>query len=397
MANYTSIYTSGQAVDQALQRGEEAWTKINSGEVGGGKIEMLYNGTNITVDGTVVNFKQIVDYLTVDNKFTYLLYNNMAYLTTKIDATSSLKQVVFESSHVDGGMGKIFTITVNSSDGVTIASINHTNVANENYSNKVGSIAENDKKSTVHYPSNKAVTDITDELKEDLSEVQKRFGFVTKSIKTNSGEHSSRIDRVTFPISNGDSFYISASSIPYINKSISVYGYVEGADSGTNIGHFYNDGNDNVLVSNGDYDEIGFFYDSFGQETITRFTIMQGDSYYENLVKMSESLKGEAYVQGFELGNISIDDSGWVYSNKTTRVRTKENTSISLSKGDIISLSDYSNARMYIGWKNKNGIYGTSNRWFSSPFLVSEDGEYVIVLINNPETEVSSVESLSLR
>lgn len=171
MANYTSIYASGQAVDQALQRGEEAWTKINNGEVGGGKIEMLYNGTNITVDGAVVNFKQIVDYLTVDNKFTYLLYNNMAYLTTKIDTTSSLKQVVFESSHVDGGMGKIFTITVNSSDGVAIASINHTHVANENYSNKVSTIAENDKKSTVHYPSNKAVTDITDDLKEDLLEL----------------------------------------------------------------------------------------------------------------------------------------------------------------------------------------------------------------------------------
>lgn len=171
MANYTSMYASGQAVDQALQRGEEAWTKINSGEVGGGKIEMLYNGTNITVDGAVVNFKQIVDYLTVDNKFTYLLYNNMAYLTTKIDTTSSLKQVVFESSHVDGGMGKIFTITVNSSDGVAIASINHTNVANENYSNKVGSIAENDKKSTVHYPSNKAVTDITDMLENNITQL----------------------------------------------------------------------------------------------------------------------------------------------------------------------------------------------------------------------------------
>lgn len=148
--------------------GTQQWIKLSSGEVGGGKIEMLYNGTNITVDGAIVNFKQIVDYLTVDNKFTYLLYNNMAYLTTKIDTTSSLKQVVFESSHVDGGMGKIFTITVNSSDGVTIASINHTHVANENYSNKVSTIAENDKKSTVHYPSNKAVTDITDELKEDL-------------------------------------------------------------------------------------------------------------------------------------------------------------------------------------------------------------------------------------
>lgn len=169
MANYTSIYASGQAVDQALQRGEEAWTKINSGEVGGGKIEMLYNGTNITVKGTVVNFKQIVDYLTVDNKFTYLLYNNMAYLTTKIDTVSSLKQVVFESSHVDGGMSKVFTITVNSSDGVAIASINHTNVANENYSNKVSSIAENDKKSTVHYPSNKAVTDIADNKVDKVS------------------------------------------------------------------------------------------------------------------------------------------------------------------------------------------------------------------------------------
>ena len=83
-----------------------------------------------------------------------------------------------------------------------------------------------------------------------------------------------------------------------------------------------------------------------------------------------------------EVGNIAISSSGWNYTNNFTRVRTKDGVTIPLKKGDIIRLTDYTDAKMYIGWRRSIGTYRSSGAWLTQDFTVTEDGDYVVNLSN---------------
>ena len=108
---------------------------------------------------------------------------------------------------------------------------------------------------------------------------------------------------------------------------------------------------------------------------------LKGD--LDNINIQMTPLDGVAVINqdDFEIGNITINGSGWTYSSVKTRVRTKEGITYSLQTGDIIGLSDYTDARFYLGWLRKNGTYGY-NGWITSDYTISEDGDYVIVIAN---------------
>lgn len=164
MGTLSNKYFNAQAVEEALDKGVAAYDNM-------GQIELVYNGTDIRFNNEVVNFQQIVDYITTDARFCYMVYNNRVLLTSDMQLTGGTRYVFFETSTTDSGLSKNTVVKVYSADGTTISSISHSTIANENFSNKVSTIADNDKNSTVHYPSNKAVTEITDEIKEDLSNI----------------------------------------------------------------------------------------------------------------------------------------------------------------------------------------------------------------------------------
>lgn len=164
MGTLSNKYFNAQAVEDALDKGVAAYDSM-------GQIELVYNGTDIRFNNEVVNFQQIVDYITTDTRFCYMVYNNRVLLTSDMQLTGGTRYVFFETSTTDSGLSKNAVVKVYSADGTTISSISHSTIANENFSNKVSTIADNDKNSTVHYPSNKAVTEITDEIKEDLSSI----------------------------------------------------------------------------------------------------------------------------------------------------------------------------------------------------------------------------------
>lgn len=91
----------------------------------------------------------------------------------------------------------------------------------------------------------------------------------------------------------------------------------------------------------------------------------------------------------FDIGNITMSASGWTYTNKNSRVRTREGSTIHLKTGDVISLSNYTTAQMYLGWRLSGETYKTSNNWITSDYTVSEEGDYVILLMTNPESTVT--------
>lgn len=102
----------------------------------------------------------------------------------------------------------------------------------------------------------------------------------------------------------------------------------------------------------------------------------------EDVTKNFEEIKkinGNAIKPSdFELGNITINTGGWTYNDSDYRLRTKEGTVIKLTKGDVISLDDYSKARFYFGCRADN-VY-TKYGWLSSDFIVPITGEYVVLV-----------------
>lgn len=127
-----------------------------------GKVELVYNGTDIRYDGELVNFQQIVDLITEDSRFTYLVYNSRVLLTSDMSTSGGTKYVFFETSTTDGGVSKNAVVKVYSSNGVDISSIGYSTTANENVNNKVNEITERNKTSESSYPSNKAVSEAID-------------------------------------------------------------------------------------------------------------------------------------------------------------------------------------------------------------------------------------------
>lgn len=84
-------------------------------------------------------------------------------------------------------------------------------------------------------------------------------------------------------------------------------------------------------------------------------------------------------VNDFDTGNISIDYTGWTYSDFEYRVRTKPNTTITLNAGDVVGLRDYSDARYYLGWRDAGGSYHKQG-WLTQDYTLPTSGECVILM-----------------
>ena len=98
-----------------------------------------------------------------------------------------------------------------------------------------------------------------------------------------------------------------------------------------------------------------------------------------------------------ELGDMTINNSGWTYNDGTTRakqrVRTAKGYSIPLKRGDKIGLTDYTDARYYLGWKLEDGTYGARG-WITADTVIAYDGDYVVLLSNNTEKDQTDATEL---
>ena len=99
-------------------------------------------------------------------------------------------------------------------------------------------------------------------------------------------------------------------------------------------------------------------------------------------------------IDKFEIGHIATSNSGWSYGANTARARTKQGTTLSIKKGDVIGLTDYSNYRYAVGIL-RDGSYSvvswqTANLTFSNPC----NAVIVISRINN-ETALANVGELA--
>lgn len=96
----------------------------------------------------------------------------------------------------------------------------------------------------------------------------------------------------------------------------------------------------------------------------------------------------------FEVGGLYLTYSGWQYTNTGARVRTKRGLTLSVKQGDVIGLTDYTNARFTIGVKKKSdGAYSLWD-WRTSDLTMPYDAD-IVVLISNI-TEVLQANEVAL-
>lgn len=78
------------------------------------------------------------------------------------------------------------------------------------------------------------------------------------------------------------------------------------------------------------------------------------------------------------LGNINASSSGWVYQVRNYGVITKQGYEIPIDAGTRIFLTDYTNYKIGINWRDSNGAYGTSGWITSGYYETTTEGAYVL-------------------
>jgi len=84
----------------------------------------------------------------------------------------------------------------------------------------------------------------------------------------------------------------------------------------------------------------------------------------------------------FEMGSANTNSSGFTYANNYERVRIKQGTTIHLKEGDVIGLTDYTDAQFMFAWRRTSTGTYNSDGWFTANKTITQEGDYVIVIQN---------------
>ena len=96
----------------------------------------------------------------------------------------------------------------------------------------------------------------------------------------------------------------------------------------------------------------------------------------------------------FEIGNISFYTTEWTYGSNTKRVRTPEGKGFRVDVGDVISLTNYANARFYFGIYTDDGVYHNTG-WNTEDKRCNWAGTCVILVSNITEAVQTNVSDLA--
>lgn len=102
-----------------------------------------------------------------------------------------------------------------------------------------------------------------------------------------------------------------------------------------------------------------------------------------------------AFDVPFEYGTIVFSGGTFNYSTANTRIRTINDKTFFLNKGDVIKLSNYSAARFIVGWKKEDGTFGGSTTWLTADYTVRDNGYFVIVVAYQNDAVIANVNDLA--
>lgn len=116
--------------------------------------------------------------------------------------------------------------------------------------------------------------------------------------------------------------------------------------------------------------------------------------------QVDDRKKAIDYIEStdFELGELYVNSSGTgTYYISNTKMRTIKNHPIALNKGDVVGLSDYSNAVFLVYKKTGESTYQSmfSDNWMSHDGLIVADGSYEILLKYPTEATITNADEMA--
>lgn len=100
----------------------------------------------------------------------------------------------------------------------------------------------------------------------------------------------------------------------------------------------------------------------------------------------------------FELGDLYVNSSGvGTYYASNSRIRTIQDNPISLKKGTIVGLSDYTNATYIIRKRVSQGHYMevSGSNWKTVDLILPEDGDYEVLIKYQTEATITDKNALA--
>lgn len=146
------------------------------------KTRIDFDGTKFTMNGSVLNYKQLHDIHLTNPDFAFVVYGDRAYLLSYVqDDTSAMREMRFQSVIAVTGSNnlnyvKTSGIYVQSSNGTDIASVRVTDINSENNGYKATQISDENKESNAWYPSVKAVVDYIAPIKDEINGISTLIG-----------------------------------------------------------------------------------------------------------------------------------------------------------------------------------------------------------------------------
>lgn len=129
----------------------------------------------------------------------------------------------------------------------------------------------------------------------------------------------------------------------------------------------------------------------------------QARTYVQNLAVVIQKNAEKTYnkfgrylLDCFEIGNIVFSDNGLTYGTGSgpTRVRTKQHFLFRLNKGDVIGLSDYTDAIYSYAWYDDENEFHYSS-WTGNDVTLTDNGYYAILIRNRTEVDQTTSDNLA--
>lgn len=156
-----------------------------------------------------------------------------------------------------------------------------------------------------------------------------------------------------------------------------------------------NNGYVRFSMSYPEYYPLIFYYAGDLSKSFTSYIDKETSKTAGKVDTLDDSIYGKKKIT-FEIGNITISNSGWVYSDNTKRIRTPNGYTIHLRVGDKIKVTS-NTVRIYIGWLADIDNHYYSYGWLQGvgEYSVVSDGKFVMTASLVPEAVLSSVEQVS--
>ena len=119
--------------------------------------------------------------------------------------------------------------------------------------------------------------------------------------------------------------------------------------------------------------------------------------YYDKFMDANSNIID---VKSLSLGNINITGSGWtwwaeVIASVNAVARLNEDIVLNLKEGDAISLIDFTNYKLNVGYTLDGGVTYSYTGWKNVPFICPGDGRYVFNVASNDGTTTHTIEEFA--